>query len=54
MDNQDKDFMGYFESIFGSPFGSGKFQESKEELTNKYIKGVITKEEYFKRMKNAR
>lgn len=29
-------------------------KETKEEVTNKYIQGLITKEEYFKRMKSAK
>ncbi len=27
-------------------------RESKEEITRKYIAGLISKDEYFKRMKN--
>lgn len=29
-------------------------RETKEEITNKYIKGIIDKDEFMKRMKNAR
>lgn len=42
-----------FGEIFGKDFAKG-FTETKEEVTNKYIKGLITKEEYIRRMKNAR
>ena len=57
--------MNDYEKMFGEIFGEnlrGKFgkdfakifAETKEEVINKYIKGLITKEEYIRRMKDAR
>lgn len=49
--------MNNYDDMFGQIFGEGfskGFTETKEEITNKYIKGLITKEEYIRRMKNAR
>ena len=49
--------MNNYDDVFGQIFGEGfskGFTETKEEVTNKYIKGLITKEEYIRRMKNAR
>ena len=31
-----------------------KVEETKEEVTEKYIKGIINKEEFIRRMKNAK
>ena len=31
-----------------------KYQETKKEVTEKYLKGLINKDEFIKRMKNAR
>lgn len=38
---------------FLSGFSAKQYTETKEEVTNKYIKGIINKDEFMKRMKNA-
>lgn len=42
----------FFNQIFGG-FGGFKLKETKKEVTEKYIKGIINKEEFIRRMKNA-
>jgi len=46
MGANDFDIFNFFKG-----FGS---QETKIEVTEKYIKGLINKEEFIRRMKNAR
>ena len=39
--------------FFNQIFGGFKLKETKKEVTEKYIKGIINKEEFIRRMKNA-
>lgn len=39
----------FFRGIFGEGFNV----ETKEEVTNKYIQGLIDKDEFIRRMNNA-
>lgn len=45
----DNDFLNYFNSIFQQAK-----VETKEQVTQLYIEGRITKEEFIRRMKNAK
>lgn len=40
--------------IFNQMFGQFMQKETKAEVTEKYIKGLINKEEFIRRMNNAK
>lgn len=42
----ENDFLKFFQGFAA--------KETKEEITKKYIQGLITKEEFIKRMNNAK
>ena len=42
------DFSEYFNQFIHG------FQETKQQITEKYVKGLIDKEEFIRRMNNAR
>ena len=49
MDKEDIDFLNYFNQILQKAN-----IETKQQVTQMYIEGRINKEEYIRRMKNAK
>lgn len=45
--NNNINFNGWFDSLLGIK------KETKDEITKKYIQGVIDKDEFIRRMKQA-